>query len=136
MQMYWILTPEGHWALAGLVVAALVAQAAAVLVWQGRRVKRLDARVAQLSAALALLTDTVEAGLQDVLSQVTPVVDRKRTAAAPARANTRRRIRSAAKRGRPVEQIAAAEQMSEGEVRLMLQMSGAQSEAVDHAEMR
>ena len=70
-----------------------------VLWWQGGRVKRLDARVAQLSAALALLTDTVEAGFQDVLRQTAPVVE-KRPAAAP-RANTRRRIRSAAKRGRP-----------------------------------
>jgi hypothetical protein len=134
MQMYWVLTPEGHWLLAGLVVAALLAQAAVVVVWQGRRVKRLDARVAQLSAALALLTDTVEAGFQDVLSQATPVVERKR-AAAPQRANTRRRVRSAAKRGRPVDEIAAAEQMSEGEVRLMLQMTEAQSEPADHAQM-
>ena len=105
-----------------------------MLWWQGRRVKRLDARVAQLSAALALLTDTVEAGFQDVLQQTAPAVE-KRPTAAP-RANARRRIRSAAKRGRPVDQIAAAEQLSEGEVRLMLQMSGGQSEPAQHAEMR
>jgi len=134
MQMGWILTPEGHWVVAGAVAAALLLQAACVLWWQGRRVKRLDARVAQLSAALALLTDTVEAGFQDVLRQTAPAVE-KRPTAAP-RANARRRIRSAAKRGRPVDQIAAAEQLSEGEVRLMLQMSGGQSEPAQHAEMR
>ena len=134
MQMQWILTPEGHWLLAGVVTAALLAQAAVVLWWQGRRVQRLDARVAQLSAALALLTDTVEAGFQDVLRQATPVVE-KRQPVVP-RANARRRIRSAAKRGRTVDQIAAAEHLSEGEVRLMLQMSKAQIEPERHAEMR
>lgn len=134
MQMQWVLTPEGHWIVAGLLVTALAAQALAVLLWQGRRVKRLDARVAQLAAALALLTDTAEAGFQDLLRQTAPAVD-KRPAASP-RASTRRRIRTAAKRGRAVEQIAAAEQLSEGEVRLMLQMSGGSSEPAPHAEMR
>lgn len=135
MQMQWVLTPEGHWIVAGLLVAALVAQALVVVLWQGRRVKRLDARVAQLTAALALLTDTAEAGFQDLLRQTTPAVD-KRPAAPSPRAATRRRIRTAAKRGRPVEQIAAAEQLSEGEVRLMLQMSGGSNEPASHAEMR
>jgi hypothetical protein len=135
MQMGWVLTPEGHWAVAGLVAAALLLQAGCVLWWQARRVRRLDARVAQLTAALALLTDTVEAGFQDVMRQTAPAAD-KRAPAAPRASSTRRRIRSAAKRGRPVEQIAATEQLSEGEVRLMLQMSGAQSEPAQHAEMR
>jgi hypothetical protein len=136
MQMGWVLTPEGHWAVAGLVAVALLLQAACVLWWHGTRVKRLDARVAQLSAALALLTDTVEAGFQDVLKQTAPAAE-KRPVVPSRAANARRRIRSAAKRGKPVEQIAAAEQLSEGEVRLMLQMSGGpQSEPAHHAEMR
>ena len=48
-----------------------------------------------------------------------------------------RRVRGAAKRGQSVREIAAAEQMSEGEVRLMLQNpSRAVKEPTVHAEMR
>jgi hypothetical protein len=137
MQMQWQLTPEGQWILGG-IAAGLVAActAVAVLLWlQGRRFKRLDARVAQFGAALALFTDTVEGGFQDLLRQAPHPLPEARTAVAP-RLNTRRRIRSAAKRGRTVDQIAATEHLSEGEVRLMLQMSGASSEHANHAEMR
>ena len=137
MQMQWQLTPEGQWILAGIAVGLVAACAAvAVLLWlQGRRVTHLDARVAQFGAALALLTDTVEAGFQDVVRQPSRPLPEARTAVAP-RANARRRIRSAAKRGRTVDQIAATEHLSEGEVRLMLQMSNASSEHANHAEMR
>ena len=137
MQMQWQLTPEGQWILAGIAVGLVAAcVAVAVRLWlQGRQVKHLDARVAQLGAALALLTDTVEAGFQEVVRQASRPVPEARTAVAP-RTNTRRRIRSAAKRGRTVDQIAATEHLSEGEVRLMLQMSNASSEHANHAEMR
>jgi hypothetical protein len=88
---------------------------------------------------MALLTDTLEGGLHDVAREVSrlgtqpsaaPVVPRNRTAA-------QRRVRGAAKRGRSVRDIAAAEQMSEGEVRLMLQASSRElKEPSNHAEMR
>src|SRR5688572_22289283 len=111
-----------------------------VMLWlQRRKVRNLDGRVAHLAAAMALLTDTLEGGLHDVAREVSrlgtppsaaPVVPRNRTAA-------RRRVRGAAKRGRSVRDIAAAEQMSEGEVRLMLQASSRElKEPSNHAEMR
>jgi hypothetical protein len=137
MQMQWQLTPQGQWILGGLAAGLVAACAAvAVVLWlQGRRVRHLDARVAQLVAALALLTDTAEAGFQELVRPAPRPQPEPRVAVAP-RTNTRRRVRSAAKRGRPVDQIAAMEHLSEGEVRLMLQMSGASSEHANHAEMR
>ena len=111
-----------------------------VVMWlQRRKVRNLDGRVAHLSAAMALLTDTLEGGLHDVAREVSrlgaqpaavPVVPRNRTAA-------QRRVRGAARRGRTVREIAAAEQMSEGEVRLMLQSTAREiKEPSIHAEMR
>ncbi len=128
------LTPAGQWAVAAALIA--VVAVAAVFAWNARiRRRRVDARIAQLTAALALLTDTVEAGFQDVLRQTA----REPLEASPApriRANTQRRVKTAARRGRAIDEIAATERLSEGEVRLMLQMSGTQPAATHHAEMR
>ena len=130
------LTPAGWWAM-GVALVVLVALAAAYA-WHTRaRQRRVEARVAQLTAALALLTDTVETGFNDVLRQTARASQDAEPRPAPrARANTQRRIKSAARRGKPVDQIAATEQLSEGEVHLMLQMSGGQPPATHHAEMR
>jgi C4-dicarboxylate-specific signal transduction histidine kinase len=130
------LTPAGWWGLGGafVVLVALVV----AYVWQTRRrQRRFETRLAQLTAALALLTDTVETGFQDVMRQTARASQETEARPAPrARTNTHRRIKSAAKRGKAVEQIAAAEQLSEGEVHLMLQMSGGQPPTTSHAEMR
>ena len=125
--------------IGGAVILALQLTAVVGLWLQRRKVRNLDGRVAHLSAAMALLTDTLEGGLHDVAREVSrlgtqpsaaPVVPRNRTAA-------QRRVRGAAKRGRSVRDIAAAEQMSEGEVRLMLQASSRElKEPSNHAEMR
>jgi len=125
--------------IGGAVILALQLTAVAGLWLQRRKVRNLDGRVAHLAAAMALLTDTLEGGLHDVAREVSrlgtqpsaaPVVPRNRTAA-------QRRVRGAAKRGRSVRDIAAAEQMSEGEVRLMLQASSRElKEPSNHAEMR
>ena len=106
--------------------ALVVLQVASVAGWwlQQRKVRSLDGRVAHLSAAMALLTDTLEGGLHDVAREVsrlsavavTPVALPVRNQSA-----AQRRVRSASKRGRTIREIAAAEEMSEGEVRLMLQ---------------
>ena len=130
------LTPAGWWAL-GLSFG-LLAVSAAAYVWHNRkRQRRVDARLAQLTAALALLTDTMETGFQDVVRQASRAPQEAEVRPAQrARTNAQRRVKSAARRGRPVEQIAAAEQLSEGEVHLMLQMSGGQPPATPHAEMR
>ena len=125
--------------IGGAVILALQLTAVVGLWLQRRKVRNLDGRVAHLAAAMALLTDTLEGGLHDVARAVSrlgtqpsaaPVVPRNRTAA-------QRRVRGAAKRGRSVRDIAAAEQMSEGEVRLMLQASSRElKEPSNHAEMR
>jgi hypothetical protein len=53
------------------------------------------------------------------------------------RVTAQRRVRGAAKRGHSVRDIAAAEQMSEGEVRLMLQQTSREvKEPTVHASMR
>lgn len=82
----------------------------------------LEHRITQLTAGIALLTDTTEGGFRDVAAEV------GRFAPAPAaprprpRAATQRRIASAARRGRSVQEIAAREEVSEGEVRLRLNL--------------
>jgi len=142
VEQFGILNPQMQQLTVGIGGASMIAlQLAAVVgLWlQRRKVRNLDGRVAHLSAAMALLTDTLEGGLHDVAREVSrlgtqpsaaPVVPRNRTAA-------QRRVRGAAKRGRSVREIAAAEQMSEGEVRLMLQASSREmKEPSIHAEMR
>ena len=76
-----------------------------------------------LVAGISLLTDTTETGLRDVATEITRTAV---PAAAPKprqRAATQRRITTAAKRGESVNEIAVAEQLSEGEVKLRLQLN-------------
>jgi hypothetical protein len=137
-----MLSPQMQQVVVGVGggVMIVLQLAGVVALWlQRRTVRGLDGRVAHLSAAMALLTDTLEGGLHDVAREVSrlgaqpaavPVVPRNRTAA-------QRRVRGAARRGRTVREIAAAEQMSEGEVRLMLQSTAREiKEPSIHAEMR
>ena len=114
-----------------------------VVMWlQRRKVRNLDGRVAHLSAAMALLTDTLEGGLHDVAREVSrlsaqPSPAAMAVAAPRNRTTTQRRVRGAAKRGHSVRDIAAAEQMSEGEVRLMLQNASREvKEPSVHASLR
>ena len=114
-----------------------------VVMWlQRRKVRNLDGRVAHLSAAMALLTDTLEGGLHDVAREVSrlsaqPSPAATAVAAPRNRTTTQRRVRGAAKRGHSVRDIAAAEQMSEGEVRLMLQSTSREvKEPSVHASLR
>jgi DNA-binding NarL/FixJ family response regulator len=112
-----------------LVIPATVLIAMAVWAWalhmrQQRRVDALEGRVANLLAGVALLTDTAECGLRDVTAEVARL--NGSTARPRSRTTTQRRIAGAVKRGQSVQAIAAAEQISEGEVKLRLSMSGAQ----------
>jgi hypothetical protein len=82
----------------------------------------LENRITQLAAGIALLTDTTEGGFRDVATEVgrlapVPAAPRPRP-----RAATQRRMASAARRGRSVQEIAAREEVSEGEVRLRLNL--------------
>lgn len=109
---------------AGALVAAAVA---ALIVWRTTRqtaqtLATLENRVTQLTAGIALLTDTTEVGLRDVATEIGRLA--APAAVAPPRprprAATQRRITGAAKRGRSVQEIAALEDVSEGEIRLRL----------------
>ncbi len=119
--------------LAGAVVAVLV-WTWALHLRQQARIEALEGRVANLLAGLSLLTDTTETGLRDVTTEVARLAGAGSTARPRARATTHRRIAGAAQRGQSVQAIAAAEQISEGEVKLRLRMQSAQ-EGID-AEMR
>jgi len=143
VEQFGMLNPQMQQLVVGVGggVMLLLMLTSLVMLWlQRRKVRNLDGRVAHLSAAMALLTDTLEGGLHDVAREVSrlgatataaPVVPQRN------RTVVQRRVRGAAKRGRTVREIAAAEQMSEGEVRLMLQANPREvKEPVTHAEMR
>jgi DNA-binding NarL/FixJ family response regulator len=109
--------------LVGAVIAVGVLQL--VLFWMQRNahqaIQRVDDRLASLTASVSLLTDAAECGLQDVAAEIQRIAGERTTKPAP-RAATQRRVALAARRGRSVREIAAAEQLSEGEVRLRLQL--------------
>jgi len=95
-----------------------------------RHTVELESRIARLQEGLNLLTDTTETGFRQVAVEVERLsaVSRQAAAAAPAPAATRptaARLRAASRRGRTVKEIAAAEQVSEGEVRLRLSLADA-----------
>ena len=118
--------------LIGAVVVIAVAQAATL--WFVRRQQQafdqVENRVAHLTAAISLLTDTTEGALRDLLQRAEQANARP---VKPPRPNavTARRVNGAARRGRSVQDIAATERLSEGEVRLRLQLS--QPPAAEHA---
>jgi len=127
--MYWL-------AGGGVLVAALMASFRMQVVQQ-RRLARLDERLAHLTAGISLLTDTAESGLRDIALEIQRMAAGQAPAAKPkARAVTQRRVSGAARRGASVRDIAAAEKMSESEVRLRLQLAGAAREKAHHAAVR
>ncbi|HEV8316632.1 MAG TPA: hypothetical protein VGQ10_04450 [Vicinamibacterales bacterium] len=109
--------------ISGLIVLGV---ALLTVLWlqlqQQRAIDRLDDRLAHLTAGISLLTDTTESGLRDVAQEIGRLaassLDKPRV-----RAARQRRIATAARRGRSVEDIAVTEQVSEGEVRLRLQLA-------------
>jgi hypothetical protein len=146
VEQFGMLNPQMQQLVVGVGggVMLLLQVTGLVVMWlQRRKVRNLDGRVAHLSAAMALLTDTLEGGLHDVAREVSRLAAQPSSASASAvavprnRATTQRRVRGAAKRGHSVRDIAAAEQMSEGEVRLMLQNASREvKEPSVHASMR
>ena len=86
---------------------------------QRRRVERLDERLTHLHAGLSLLTNTTEDGLRGVALEVARLAGTAETKPV-AMAAARQRIAAAAVHGRSVQDIAATEQVSEGEVLLHL----------------
>lgn len=107
-------------------VLALLVMAQGWLLWRLTRVlasaARVEERVGHFGDALSLLTETTESGFRAVAEELgrrrVDVPDFLQHKAATAR------VSAAARRGRSVTEIAAAEEVSEGEVRLRLHMGG------------
>jgi hypothetical protein len=114
------------YAESALIVLAAVTLVQAAMLWRVTRklegAARINARLSHFAEALALLTDTTEAGLANLAAEFEH--GRRRTTGGSRRA-TSRRIVTAARRGRAIEDIAAAEAMSESEIRLHLEMADA-----------
>lgn len=114
-----------------LVATGAILLVATRLVRALRHTVELESRIARLQEGLNLLTDTTETGFRQVAAEVERLSTLSRPAApaaAPAPAATRptaARLRAASRRGRTVKEIAAAEQVSEGEVRLRLSLADA-----------
>ena len=105
------------------LIAVLQIAGSYLFIRHHRAIARLNGRMTQVVAGLSLLTDTTETGLRDIATEIGRAGS-VQAARAPARAATQRRITGAARRGRSVQEIAAAEQLSEGEVKLRLDLAG------------
>ncbi len=112
-------------AACGLAVLFLVQ---IVLLWKLARSTRVTAdattRVAQLTAALELLTDTTEEGFVNVAAELERLGARPLAGGSTRRATTRR-IAAAVRKGKAIEDIAMTEALSESEVRLHLGLEAA-----------
>jgi hypothetical protein len=113
---------------AGVVLIVLTVQIA-LLVRVARALSTLaglEGRVARLGEAMALLTDTAEAGFRTLNDHASaaPVPSVARRAPRAPRTSTGRVVRAAG-RGKTVAEIAASEEVSEGEVRLRLSLADA-----------
>jgi hypothetical protein len=126
--MTWTLPTPVMAAVAGLGLFGLVQLVQLVLLWRLARSSRVAAdalaRVERLTAALELLTDTTEEGFVNVATELERLGARPVAAQSTRRATTRR-IAAAARKGQPVADIAAAEAISESEVRLHLGLDAA-----------
>ena len=126
-----------EWMLGSVAGATLLVGGG--LVWVHMQTKaaieRLDDRISHLLAGVSLLTDTTEGALRDVATELTRLAAVK-DEARPRVRTTQKRVTTAARRGRSVQDIAAAEQVSEGEVSLRLQLAKAAKERANHASMR
>lgn len=114
-----------------LVATGALLLVATRLVRALRHTVELEGRIARLQEGLNLLTDTTETGFRQVAAEVerlallTRPVAAAAAPAAPVARPTAARLRAASRHGRTVKEIAAAEQVSEGEVRLRLSLAEA-----------
>jgi Tfp pilus assembly protein PilW len=114
-----------------LLATGVILLVATRLVRALRHTVELESRIARLQEGLNLLTDTTETGFRQVATEVERLssVGAPMVTVAPPPATVTRptaaRLRAATRRGRSVKDIAAAEQVSEGEVRLRLSLADA-----------
>jgi DNA-directed RNA polymerase specialized sigma24 family protein len=107
------------------VALTLLSAVQAWLLWRLSRMvaasARLEEKVGHLGDALSILTETSEAGFKAIADELTR---RSLPAASASRPKTPiTRLKAAARRGTSIADIAAAEHMSEGEVRLRLHLA-------------
>ena len=105
------------------IVAVVQAAVCVLIVRQQRAINRLSTRMNNLVSGMSLLTDTTETGLRDVATEIGRMSSATTTPRPRQRAATQRRVASAARRGQSVQEIAAAEQVSESEINLRLQLA-------------
>lgn len=100
---------------------------AARLVRALRHTVELEGRIARMQEGLHLLTDTAETGFRQVAAEIERLssIDARRPPAPSAPRPTAARLRAATRRGQSVKEIAVAERVSEGEVRLRLSLADA-----------
>ena len=122
--------------IGGFVGLGAAALAQTFFVWRATRnlarLTAIEARVEKLGDAIALLADTTESAFRAVATEMTRQAPRPATKAAVSAARTRRITRAATK-GATIQQIAAAEEVAEGEVRLRLQLAGDNAPAAPRA---
>jgi hypothetical protein len=115
------------WPIVAAASALFVLSAVqAWLLWRLSRMvagsARLEEKVGRLADALSILTETSEAGFKAIADELA-----RHAVAGPSSATRPRtpiaRLKAAAKRGASIAEIAAAEHMSEGEVRLRLHLA-------------
>jgi hypothetical protein len=123
-----------------LLATGVILLVATRLVRALRHTVELEQRIVRLQEGVNLLTDTTETGFRQVATEIErlsvaaatapsvgkPTADKHAAVPVPAAARpTAVRLRAAARRGRTMKEIAAAEQVSEGEVRLRLSLADA-----------
>ena len=95
---------------------------------QARGTERIEQRLTSLCTALSILTDSTEAGLREAISGLERLSGV--AAASPeVRIVREQRVREAADQGRSARDIAIAEGISEGEVRLRLRLQDLAADA-------
>jgi len=111
---------------ADVVVLTALAVCVGFQVWCLRAVRvslkalpSLDERVARLTRSVTMLVDTTEGCFDAVSTQIA----RNDDTVTPRRQQRQRRVVGAAERGRTIAQIAAEEDVAEGEVALRVRMA-------------
>jgi hypothetical protein len=124
--------PAGTVAATAAAAAVFVGLVATLVSNRRQRatVARLEERVAQLNAGLSLLTNTTEDGLRGIALELSRLSGSAPTAP-KAQPTARERMATAAVSGRSVQDIAATEQVSEGEVLLHLLMNKLRAETTN-----
>jgi hypothetical protein len=123
----------------GFIALALVVLAQTAAIWRMSRAmrvtSRLNDRLSHFAEALALLTDTTEVGLANVAAELEST-GRQRAARSVSPKAASKRIVNAARCGQAINEIAAAEAMSESEVRLHLGMMPAATKGTRDGALR